>query len=127
MNFKNLNTITAFLSMINSLFYLLAPVFSLELMSRSTNAVGLLNTRMAGACALGIALITWQSRNIVETKFQNIVSGGNLAMFIALVIVEIHGIWSGAFNWVGWLFLTADSLLALAYLQFYLKTRGKNI
>lgn len=125
MNYKNLNTITAFLSMINSLFYLLAPVFSLVLMSRSTNPVGLLNTRMAGACALGIAVITWQSRNITERTFQNIVCAGNLAMFIALVTVEIHGILSGAFNWVGYLFVTADSLLALGYAWMYIKTRGK--
>lgn len=112
--------------MINSLFYLLAPVFSLVLMSRTTNPVGLLNTRMAGACALGITVITWQSRNITERKFQNIVSAGNLAMFTALVAVEIHGIMSGAFNWIGYLFLTADSLLAFAYLWFYFKTREKN-
>lgn len=125
MNFKKLNTITAFLSLVNSLFYLLAPVFSLVLMSRSTNPIGLLNTRMAGACALGIAIITWQSRNITDRQFQNIVCAGNLAMFIALVAVEIHGIMSGAFNWVGWLFLTADSLLALGYAILFLKTRGE--
>ncbi|MEJ2759753.1 MAG: hypothetical protein P8046_14840 [Anaerolineales bacterium] len=125
MNFKRLNMITAFLSLINSLFYLLAPVFSLVLMSRTTNPVGLLNTRMAGACALGITIITWQSRNITERQFQNIVCAGNLAMFVALVAVEILGLWSGAFNWVGYLFVTADSLLAIGYAWIYLKTRGK--
>jgi len=127
MNYKRLNTITAFLSMINSLFYLLAPVFSLVLMSRSTNPVGLLNTRMAGACALGITVITWQSRNITDRQFQNMVCAGNLAMFLALVAVEIHGIWSGAFNWVGYLFVSADSLLALGYARLYLKTRGNRL
>lgn len=126
MNYKTLNIVTAFLSMVNSLFYLVWPAISLEIMSRTTNPVGLLNTRMAGACALGIAVITWMSRNIKETSFQHIISAGNMAMFAALVIVEIHGIWSGAFNWIGWLFVTADSSLGAAYTWFFIKTQGIN-
>lgn len=125
MKFKTLNTITAVLSMTNSLFYLLAPMLSLALMSRSTDPVGLLNTRMAGACALGITIITWLSREVTELSFQHIISAGNMAMFAALVAVEIHGLWSGAFNWVGWLFVSADSLLGLAYIEVFFKTRGK--
>ncbi|MCB2179546.1 hypothetical protein KQH54_00320 [bacterium] len=124
MNYKTLNMVTAFLSMINSLFYLLAPILSLEIMSRTTNPVGLLNTRMAGACALGIAIITWMSRNVKDTAFQHIISAGNMAMFAALVVVELHGIWSGAFNWIGWLFVIADSSLGVAYTWHFIKTQG---
>jgi hypothetical protein len=115
MNFKNLSMLAAILSLVNSLFYILAPAFSLMLMGQPAGSVGLLNTRVAGAVALGIAAINWLSRNTHETSYQQFLIRGNLIMFTVLTVVEIEGTLSGALNWIGWLFIIADSLFAVGY------------
>jgi hypothetical protein len=120
--FRNLNLITAGGSLINSIFYLAAPEFSLLLLGQGSNAVGLMNTRVAGACALGMSVINWQSRNVVEAHFQRIVAWGNLVMFCLLVWIEIQGTLAGALNWVGWFFVLADSLLGLGYAFFLFRS-----
>jgi len=124
LNFKNLNSITAAGSLINSLFYLLVPAFSLRLLGTSADPIGLMNTRVAGACALGMCVVSWLSRNWTDTSLQRIVIGGNLAMLTALSAIEIHGTVSGAMNWVGWLFVSADSLLATGYAVLLKKIWG---
>ena len=124
MNFKNLSVLTVILSLINSIFYLLFPAFSLLLLGQTAGPIGLLNTRVAGACALGMAVITWLSRDIQETSYQRIVISGNLIMLSVLTLVEIEGTLSGALNWVGWLFIIADSLLAVSFARLLNKTAG---
>jgi len=124
MNFKYLSTLTAILSLINSFFYIFAPALSLLLLGQTASPIGLLNTRIAGACALGIAAITWLSRNIQETSYQRIVIYGNLIMFTVLTIIEIEGTLSGALNWIGWLFIIADSLLAACFVRLLKKISG---
>lgn len=126
MSFKFLNTFTAIGSLINAGFYLLAPAFSLFLMGANTNAVGLLNTRVAGACALGICVIDWGTRQITDSHIQRIISTGNLIMFVPLVTAEIHGTLSGAINWVGWLFILTDTFLAIGYARLLIQSSGSN-
>lgn len=120
--FRNLNILTAGGSLVNSVFYLAAPEFSLLLLGQGSNPIGLMNTRVAGACALGMSVINWQSRNVAESHFQRIVAVGNLVMFCLLVWIEIHATLTGAMNWVGWLFLLADSLLGLGYALFLIRS-----
>lgn len=124
MNFKNLTTLTALLSLINSSFYLLAPSFSLMILGRTATPIGLMNTRVAGACALGMCTISWLSHNLRETSFQKIVICGNLIMLGTLAIIEIQATLSGAINWVGWLFVITDSFLAVGYGYLLRKTVG---
>lgn len=124
--FKTLNTITAVGTLLNSVFYLAAPSFSIFLLGRTTNPIGLMNTRMAGACGMGLLVINWASRNVVDRKFQQIVAAGNMAVFIFLVMVELHGTLSGAMNWVGWLFLVADTSLGIGYTIFLILSYRSN-
>jgi hypothetical protein len=124
LNFKNLNTVTAALSLINGVFYLVFPVFSLMLLGQSAMPIGILNTRVAGACALGMCLITWLSREVTEKQFQRIVIAGNLIMLTILAVIEILGTLVGTLNWIGWLFIAADSLLATGYAFLLKKNRG---
>ena len=126
LNYKFLNTITALGSLINGLFYLLAPGFSLSLLGQTAAPIGLMNTRVAGAIALGVCVINWTSRNIQEFHIKRIVSAGNLTMFTLLVLVELHGTLTGAMNWVGWLFILADSLLAIGYFIYLLRLYGSS-
>jgi len=113
--YKSLNTITALGSLINGVFYLVAPGFSLLLLGQTTNSIGLMNTRVAGAIALGICVINWASREVTEEHHRRVVALGNVIMFSALVLIEIHGTMTGAMSWIGWLYVVADSLLALGY------------
>lgn len=124
MNYKTLTSITALGSLINGTFYLLAPAFSLMLLGQTAMPVGLLNTRVAGAIALGLAAINWLSRDMEETRYQKIIISGNLIMFTALTIIEIEGTFSGALNWVGWLFILADGFLAAGFAWLLKKTLG---
>lgn len=124
LNFRNLNTVTAALSLINGVFYLVFPVFSLMLLGQSAMPIGILNTRVAGACALGMCLITWLSREVTVKQFQRIVITGNIVMLIILAVIEILGTLAGTLNWIGWLFIAADSLLATGYAFLLKKNRG---
>jgi hypothetical protein len=121
MNFKTLATLAAILSLVNSLFYLIAPAFSLSLLGQTAAPIGLLNTRVAGAIALGIAAINWLSRNIREISHQQIVIRSNLIMFTVLTVVEIEGTLSSTLNWIGWLFIIADSLFAVGFARLLKK------
>lgn len=124
MNFKNLSVVTVILSLVNSIFYLLIPAFSLMLMGQTAGPIGLLNTRVAGACALGMATITWFARNVQESSTQKIVIRGNLVMLTLLTLIEIGGTLTGVLNWVGYLFIIGDSLLAIGYARLLLKIVG---
>ena len=121
MNFKTLATLAAILSLVNSLFYLIAPAFSLSLLEQTALPIGLLNTRVAGAVALGIASFNWLSRNLRENNLQQIVIRSNLIMFTVLTVVEIEGTLSGTLNWIGWLFIIADGLFAVGFARLLKK------
>ena len=120
--YQLLNTITAAGSLVNSVFYLLFPVFSLSLLGQSTDPIGLMNTRVAAACALGLCVINWNSRKVIEIDFQRIIAGGNLVMFSVLVLVELQATLGGVLNWFGWLFILADGCLALGYAVFLIRS-----
>ena len=119
MLYKTLNTITALFSLINGTFFLLVPAFSLKLMGTSTNSIGLMNTQIGGAIALGIAVINWRTRKSKSSEIQKIVASGNLTMFSFLVIVDILGLQSATTNFTGWFYLAADLLLAIGYGVFF--------
>lgn len=121
-SFKFLNTITAGGSLVNSLLYLVLPGFSLSLLGQSSNQIGEMNTQVAGACALGMCVINWLSRDMVEKKVQQIIALGNLTMFLALVLVEVQGLVGGAMNWLGWPFVLVDSMLGLGYAFFLFRS-----
>ena len=94
------------------------------LLGRSATPIGLLNTQIAGACALGMCAINWLSREIDNIQFQRIVITGNLIMFSILTIVEIQAIMTSAINWVGCLFVITDGLFTAGYAYLYKKTMG---
>ena len=126
MKIKLLFTITALLSFVNGFFYLFAPEFSLSLLGRSTNAIGLLNTRYFGAAALGIGAITWFARNIESLQFQRIIAIGVLITLSASAAAGFMGILAGTVNQVGWLLVGTDSLLSLGFLIKLVSQHGSD-
>ena len=116
MKYKTVTSIAAFLSFLNGILFILAPVFSLSLLGRETNLTGLMNTRFFGACALGLAVITWLARDTRIPEVRKLVSYGMLTTLVLLAVIDINGIITGAMNHLGWLIFIADFSLSLAFL-----------
>jgi len=116
MRYKIIISIASVLSLLNGLSFILLPAFSLSLLGRSTNSTGIMNARLFGACALGLALITWLGRNSESKEVRKLVAYGMLVTLALLVLVDISGLVSGAVNSLGWLFFAADFSLSVALL-----------
>ena len=125
MKFKTITTISAFLTFLNAVFFLLLPVFSLSLLGRTTNLIGIMNTRISGACALGLSVFTWSARNTKSLEVQQIVYIGNLTTFGILIIIDFHGVVINAINELGWLIFLLDLLIFGGFVLSVLKFRAK--
>jgi hypothetical protein len=125
--YKTVCVIYLILAGLNTVFFLFFPELSMNILQRSTNEVGILTTQMSGACALGLVVMTWISRNTTDPHIQKIIVLGNLFTVAALVVVELQGLRSGAFNWIGWAFVAGDSLMTLAFFSLFLQISKKNI
>jgi uncharacterized membrane protein len=117
MKFKTIASISAILILANAIPFLLAPGFSMSLLGRSLSDTGIMNTRIAGASALGLSLILWQLRNIPPSRIQTAISRSLLATYLVLLVIDLHGILSGAVNQVGWIIFIADLLLAAGFMS----------
>ena len=126
MKIKLLFTITAILSFVNGIFYLLFPELSLSLLGQSTNAIGILNTQFFGAAALGIGAITWLARNIETWEFQRIIAIGILITLSISAAAGFAGVLSGTLNTTGWLMVCTDSVLSLGFLLILIKNQGSD-
>jgi hypothetical protein len=124
MKYKNITTIASILTFINAFFFLLFPDLSLFLLGRTTNLTGLMNTRISGACALGLSALTWSSRNTKSNEVQRVVYIGNLTAFGILIVVDFHGVMLSAINELGWLIFFVDLLIFLGFLSSAIKNRG---
>jgi uncharacterized membrane protein len=116
MKYKTITSIAAILTVINASFFLIAPVFSLSLLGRETNLTGIMNTRISGACALGLGVITWLAKDIEYPDVRRLVSYGMLTTLCILVVIDFNGIMTGAINNVGWLIFLADLFLSLGFI-----------
>ena len=124
MKYKTVTSIAAILSFLNAAFFILTPAFSLSLLGRETNPTGIMNARFFGACALGLAVITWLARNAKYTEVRRWVSYGMLVTLCLLVAIDLYGIFTGAMNNLGWLFFIADFGLALGFILSIFTDRG---
>ena len=125
MKFKTIATISALLTFLNAVFFLLLPEFSLSLLGRNTNLIGIMNTRISGACALGLSTLTWSARNTKSLEVQKIVYIGNMTTFCILIIIDFHGAVINAINELGWLIFLIDLLIFLGFVLSVLKFRAK--
>jgi len=116
MKYKTVTSIAAILSFLNGAFFILAPVYTLSLLGRDTNPTGIMNTRFFGACALGLAVITWLARDIKYPEVRRLVSYGMLTTLCILTAIDLNGIMTSAMNNLGWIMFIADLLLSLGFL-----------
>jgi hypothetical protein len=115
MKYKTIAALAAILSFINGSFFLLAPVFSMSLLGRDTNLTGIMNTRISGGCAIGLAVIVWLAKDIKYPEVRRLITYGMLTTFCLLVVIDIHGVVIGAVNNLGWLFFFGDLFLLLGF------------
>lgn len=124
MKLSSLFRITAIFSFLNGVFYLFTPEFSVSILGRSTDAVGILNMRYFGAAALGIGYISWFGQKTRSWEFQRVIAIGVLIILSISAVVGLIGTLSGAVNEFGWLFVGADSLLSIGFSLILIKRRG---
>lgn len=125
MKYKTITSVAAILSFLNGSLFLLAPVFSLRLLGQDTNLAGIMNTRISGACALGLAVMVWLARDLKYPEVRRLVIHGMLITFGSLVVVDLHGIVTGAINRLGWLIFFGDLFLLLGFITLIFTGGGR--
>ncbi len=127
MTYKTVTATAAILSFFNGVIFLFVPVFSLSLLGRDTNLTGIMNTRYFGACALGLAVITWLAKDVQYAEVRRLVSYGMLITLGILTVIDLDGLISGAMNQLGWLLFSADLILSLGFVFSIFTDRGREI
>jgi hypothetical protein len=127
MKYKIVASTAAILSFINGVLFLVAPAFSLSVLGRDTNPTGIMNTRYFGACALGLALITWLARDTQYPEIRRLVTYGMLTTLGLLVVIDLHGLLTAAMNQLGWLLFLADFILSLGFILSIFTDGGRKI
>jgi len=115
MKFRNIIFITAVLTFINGISLLAVPGMFMGILGGNLTGSGLMIARFAGACALGLSLVLWQVRNIQASPMQRSITGIMLGVMLALVLIDLHGILTGAVNQMGWIILSTDLLVAVGF------------
>lgn len=123
--FKLLATIASLLTFVNGFFFMALPLVSLSLLGQETNAVGILNTQIAGACALGFGSVLWISRNTSSREVQRMVCTASLFTFGFLILIDLRGVLTKSVNQVGWLILAADLVLFSGFVSLLFAYRGQ--
>lgn len=122
---NNLVTVTAILSILNGLAYLLFPGFSASVFGTIPDGYGLHITRYYGACALGYGALLWLVRKSDSTKESQAVLISILLLLGISVVIGIMGVINGITNQFGLLFVITDLTLSL-WSFFLLSTRPKS-
>jgi len=126
MKYKTIASVAAILTIINASLFIFAPVFSLSLLGRDTNLTGIMNTRISGACALGLGIMTWLAKDIQYPEVRRLVSYGMLTTLCILVVIDLNGILTGAINKLGWLIFFIDLFLSLGFISSIFTGGGRN-
>ncbi|MCD6400610.1 MAG: hypothetical protein J7L73_01660 [Anaerolineales bacterium] len=123
MKLKPLFALTAILSWINGIFYMLAPVWSATMLGQQIGPAGVVNTRYYGVFAFGWGILLWLARCFEDNKARRAVAF-SIGLSLALsAIVGLGGIFNGSINAFGWSFVAIDGLLSTIFISIYFKRR----
>jgi len=117
MNFKSITSITAVLTFFNAILFLVIPGITMSNLGGNLTSTGIMNTRFAGACALGLSLVLWQVRDIPPSLMQTTISRIMLLVMLILVVVDLDGILTGSVNQRGWIIFVTDLLVAAGFIK----------
>ena len=108
------NAVVALLFGLGDIF---APGPLLSFYGMTTDAAGILVSRLFGASLIGYALITWLARNVTG-EAQQALTAALCGGFAVGFVVSLIGQLSGVVNALGWSIVVLYALFALGYGYF---------
>jgi hypothetical protein len=114
MKLNTLMIITAIVSLIFGLGFIIAPAWSLQPYGTTTDVTGLFLGRYFGAALLGYAFLAWLNRN---TASKGVQQGFFVAMVLGFV-VALYDKFAGSGNALIWLNVVIYLLLAIGFGYF---------
>jgi hypothetical protein len=123
---KILLTITTIVSLLNGFSYFLAPSATMASFGFVKDPASMLMGRYFGASTLGIGLLSWLGRRLVESEARRMLVAVLFATFVLYMTVDLVGVLSHVMNALGWSFVVTDLLQALGYGYFLLLDPGRS-
>jgi hypothetical protein len=119
MKLSTLFVITAIVSLVFGLLFILAPVAGIGLYGSTLEGVGIFVARYFGAALLGYAFLAWLNR---DTTSRGVTAGFFAAMVLGLV-VALYDAFAGTHNGLVWLNVAIYLLLGVGFGYFtFMKT-----
>jgi len=102
MNVKNLFTITAVVTVLFAILFLLIPEQISTLYGTTANEASIIHSRLLGAAMLGLGSILWLARNSGPSDARRAIINGGLVYIIVDFIVALWAVMLGGLNALGW-------------------------
>ena len=118
MKLSNLLIINAILTLIYGIGFVLVPAAVWSIYGMTPSPGMSLAGQFFGVALIGIGLVTWFARNVVDSAAQRAIILGLLIADVVGIIVAVLGTLSGVMNAVGWSAVGIYLLLALGYAYF---------
>lgn len=96
--------------------FLIAPGTLLGFLGTTTDATGLVLSRIAGAVILSLAIISWLARDVPTGILRDAMVWSFTLAHTGAGIVVALAVWAGTFNWLGWPAAALDALFVLTLL-----------
>ena len=119
---KLLLTITAPLAFVFGPGFLVLPELTVAPFGAVLDPAGALVARLYGAMHMGLALINWLARDLVEAAGRRAVAAGNLVYFALAAVVAATGVLLGAANALILINTAVFGLLALAFARHVIRS-----
>jgi hypothetical protein len=111
-------TISAIVAFIFGIGFIIAPAASLAPYGTTTDLTGLFLGRYLGASLLGIAFLTWLTRNATPSDTRKGLLTGLFVTMLLGFLVALYDVFAGAGNALVWLNVVIYLLLAFGFGYF---------
>lgn len=120
MNVKNIFSITAIVSLLFGLAFLIIPTQMATSYGNEANTASIVTSRFWAASLIGVAVILWMARNSGDSQARQAIITGGLVLVVLDLIVAVWAVLTGGVNALGWSTVVITLLLTLGfgYLQF---------
>jgi hypothetical protein len=118
MNLKNLFMITAVVSVIFGVLFLVVPATTMDLYGVTLDEAAVWIARLLGASFLGFGVVAWLAKDAEASRARRAIEVGYFAGFAIGFVVDLLGQLSGVFNGLGWVTVIIYLLFAAGYGYF---------
>ena len=118
MKLSSFLVLNAVIALVYGIGAVLVPGTVLTMYGMTPNPGMLLIGQFFGVALIGIGLVTWLARNVVDSAAQRAIILGLLISDVVGVIVALLGTLSGVMNAVGWSSVVIYLVLTLGYAYF---------